>query len=163
MKDKKKVNRNNKINREKPILSKRDTLCGKIIEYGILGLIVFSPLPAASVHEWSILVIQLTVLVMTAAYILMREKPKNNEFLSRSLKWPRYLFFGFFIVILFQIFPLPKFLVKLLSPHSYSFQQLYSTDFSKIKFINLSLIPSHTLKEGLELIAYFLLGFSRIF
>lgn len=43
---------------------KRDVVCRKIIEYGILGLIVFSPLPAASVYEWSILVIQLTVLFM---------------------------------------------------------------------------------------------------
>ena len=155
----KKVIKNKETNRERWILSKRDKLCRKIIEYGILGVIVFSPLPAASVYEWPILVIQSAVLVMIGAYILMREKPQNNEFLSHSLRWPRYLFFGFFVFIFIQIFPWPKFLVKFFSPNTYSFQKLFSADFSKIKFMSLSLIPSHTLKEGLELIAYFLLGF----
>jgi O-antigen ligase len=141
------------------ILARRNSVCGKIIEYGILGLIIFSPLPAASVAEWSILVIQLTVLVMMAAYFLMREKPQNNELLSLSLAWPKYLFFGLFVFIFIQIIPLPTFLVRIFSPNTYSFQKLFSTDFSKIKFMSLSLIPSHTLREGLELFSYFLLGF----
>ena len=75
--------------RESQTLSGRERMYQKIIDYGILGVIVFSPLPAASVYEWSILVIQLMVLVMMAAYVLMREKPQNNELLSLSLKWPR--------------------------------------------------------------------------
>ncbi len=141
------------------VLTRKNSVCGKIIEYGKLGLIIFSPLPAASVAEWSILVIQLTVLVMMAAYFLMREKPKNNELLSLSLKWPKYLFLGLFVFILIQIIPLPKFLVKVFSPNTYSFQELFSTDFSKIKFMSLSSIPAHTLREGLELLSYFLLGF----
>ena len=146
MKDKIKTKKNGKSNRESWIVSKRDNLCKKIIEYGILGLIVFSPLPAASVHEWSILVFQLTVLVMIAAYILMREKPQNNELLSYSLKWPKYLFFAFFAFLLFQILPLPKFLVKLLSPSTYVFHELFSTNFPNIKFMSISLIPSHTIR-----------------
>jgi len=141
------------------VLSKKDRICQKIIEYGILGVIIFSPLPAASVSDWSILVIQLAVLIMMAAYFLMREKLQNNEFLSLSLRWPRYLFLGLFIFIALQIIPLPKFLVKFLSPNAYSFQELFALDFSKLKFISLSLIPSHTLRTGLELLSYFLLGF----
>jgi len=148
-----------KVMKDRLSLTRRPSICGKIIEYGILGLIIFSPLPAASVEEWSILVIQLTVLVMMAAYFLMKEKPKNNELLSLSLKWPKYLFLGLFVFIFIQIIPLPKFLVKIFSPNTYSFQNLFSTDFLKIKFMSLSLIPSHTLREGLELLAYFLLGF----
>ncbi len=105
------------------------------------------------------MVIQLTVLVMMAAYIMMREKPQNNELLSLSLKWPKYLFLGLFVFIFIQIIPLPKFLVKVFSPNTYSFQELFSTDFSKIKFMSLSSIPAHTLREGLELLSYFLLGF----
>jgi hypothetical protein len=89
-----------------------DSIYGKIIEYGILGLIIFGPLPAASVEEWSILVIQLTVLVMMTAYFLMKEKPQNNAFLSLSLKWPKYLLLGFFIFIFIQIIPVPKFIVS---------------------------------------------------
>lgn len=140
-------------------LYKRDRVCKKIIEYGILGLIIFSPLPAASVYEWSILVIQLTVLVMMAAYLIMREKPENNELLSRAVKWPGYVFVGLFVFIFIQIIPSPNFLVKIFSPSIYTFRDLYSFDFSAIKFMSFSLMPSHTLREGLELLSYFLLGF----
>ena len=69
----------------------------KFIEYGIIGLIIFSPLPAASVYEWSILVIQLWVLVLLGAYILMRDKPAINPDLARTLWWPKHLFVGFFV------------------------------------------------------------------
>ena len=159
MKDKTERFSNDEPNRGSKIPSKQDNLCKKIIEYGILGLLVFSPLPAASVHEWSILLLQLTVLVMMAAYILIREKPQNNKLLFHSLKWPRYLFFGFFAFLLIQVLPLPKFLVGLLSPGTYSFHKLFSTNLSSIRFMSISLIPSHTLREGLELLSYFLLGF----
>ena len=55
---------------------RRDYFLRKFIDYGILGLIVFSPLPAGSVNEWSVLVIELTVLILTAAYFLMKRKPE---------------------------------------------------------------------------------------
>ncbi len=145
--------------KESHVLSKRDRIYQKIIEYGILSVIVFSPLPAASVYEWSILVIQLVVLVMMAAYVLMREKPQNNELVSLTLKWPRYLFLGLCVLIVFQIIPLPRFIIALLSPNTHSFQALFSPDFSSARFMSLSLIPSHTFREGLELFTYFLLGF----
>ncbi len=123
------INDKSGANEVRRVLTRRNSICGKIIEYGILGLIIFSPLPAASVEEWSILVIQLTVLVMMAAYFLMREKPQNNKLLSFSLKWPKYLFLGLFVFIFIQIIPLPKFLVKVFSPNTYSFQEIFSTDF----------------------------------
>jgi len=138
---------------------KRDVVCRKIIEYGILGLIVFSPLPAASVYEWSILVIQLTVLFMLAAYFVMKEKPQTNKLLSFSMKWPGILFVSLFIFIFIQVIPLPEFLVKIISPNVYSFQKNFFPDFLNTKFMSLSLIHSHTLKQGLELLSYFLLGF----
>lgn len=144
---------------ESPVLSRRDRIYEKIIEYGILGVIVFSPLPAASVYEWSILVIQLGVLGMMAAYVLMRVKPQENELISLSLKWPRYLFSGLFVFVLFQVLPFPRFIIKLLSPSTYSFQALFSADSSGSPFMRLSLIPSYTFREGLELLTYFLLGF----
>lgn len=152
----------NKIKRkfkETPGVQNRDKVYRKIIEYGILGVIVFSPLPAASVYGWSILVIELAVLVMMVAYILMRERPKNNELLSLSLKWPRYLFVILFVFIFVQIIPLPIFFVKFFSPNIYSFQNLFSLNFSGIKFMSLSLIPADTIREGLEFLSYFLLGF----
>ena len=152
------MRRDKKIKNEE-IPGNRNAFCRRIIEYGILGLIVFSPLPAASVNEWSILVIQITVLFMMMAYFLMRKKPQPNEFLSPALRWPKFLFVGLFILIFIQIIPFPNFLVKIFSPGAYSFQKLYSPGFSEIKFMSFSLIPNHTLGEGLELLSYFLLGF----
>lgn len=138
---------------------KKNNLCGRIIEYGILALIIFSPLPAASVNEWSILVIQLIVLIMMPAYILMKEKPNNNKILSHSLKWPRYLFFGLFLFLFIQMIPLPKFLMRLFSPQTYSYHRLFSVDFPSQRFMSISIIPGHTLREGLEILSYILLGF----
>ncbi len=149
----------NRIKDKTKELSRRDVICRKVIEYGILGLVVLSPLPAASVSEWSILVIQLTVLVMLAAYFIMRKKALTNKLLSASMKWPRILFISLFVLIFIQIIPLPKFLIKIFSPNAYSFQKIFSPDFFNIKFMSLSLIPSHTLQQGLELLSYFLLGF----
>jgi len=140
-------------------LSKRDMVFRKIIEYGLLALIVFALLPAASVYEWSILVIELTVLVMLVVYLIMKEKPQTNLLLSRAMKWPRIFFWGLFFFIFIQIIPFPKFLVKFLSPSAYSFRALFVPNFSKIKFISFSLIPTHTLRQGLEFLTYFLIGF----
>ncbi len=139
--------------------SRREFLCKRIIEYGILGLIVFSPLPAAATREWSILVIQLTVIVMFVSYLIMDKKASHNELLTRTLKWPSYLFLGFFLYTVLQIIPLPKFFIKLISPNTYAFREMYSTGFSTQKFMSFSLIPSHTLREGLELLSYFLIVF----
>lgn len=140
-------------------LSKKDRMCRKIIEYGILGLIIFSPLPAASVHEWSILIIQLSVLTMMGAYLLMKDKPSPNEYLIKSLRWPKYLFIGFFMFLVIQIIPLPKFILKIISPNGYLFLSQYLTDFQNMKFLSISLIPSHSFRQALELLAYFLLGY----
>jgi len=142
-----------------PYRSPRDGICANIIDYGLLGLLIFAPLPAASVYEWSVLVIQLVVLIMMAAYFLMKEKPQTNGFLYQAFKWPKRLFFWFFIFIFIQLLPLPKFLVRLFSPSAYNYQKLYAVDFSKIKFISFSIIPSYTVQKSLELLAYFLLGF----
>lgn len=140
-------------------LGKKDRICRKLIEYGLLGVIIFSPLPAASVGEWAILVIQMASLAMIGAYILMGKKPHNNPYLSRSLKWPRFLFGGLFLFIIVQIIPWPKFLVKILSPSAYAFQENFSPAFSQSKFMSFSLVPAHSLREGLELLSYVFIGF----
>jgi len=153
------VNKKRITNGETRKLMSSQKICSKIIEYGTLGLIIFAPLPAASVSEWSILVIELTVLVLMAAYLIIPKKSQPNELLLHSLKWPKIFFTGLFAFLFIQILPLPKFLVKILSPNTYSFQENFMPDFSRIKFISLSIIPTHTLQKALELLAYLLLGF----
>ncbi len=131
----------------------------EIIEYGLLALLLWSPLPAASVGEWSIFVIELTVAAMAAAYVLLDEKPSLNRHLPPVLRRLRFFVAGFFVFVVFQALPLPAAFVRLASPGSYEFQRLYSPGFVPPKFMSLSIAPSATLREGLFLAACFLLGF----
>ena len=131
----------------------------KSIEYGLLALLVWSPLPAASVEEWSIFVIELAVALMAAAYILADPKPAVNPHLTSLLGPMRPLAAGFFGLVALQILPLPVALVRLISPGTYQFHELYSPAFAGTKFVSLSIAPAATLREGLFLAACFLLGF----
>lgn len=130
-----------------------------ILEYGLLALLIWSPLPAASVEEWSIFAVELVIAAMAAAYVLLDRKPPLNPHLPpvlKRLRWPAAAFFGFLAL---QAVPLPAGLVKIVSPGTYDFQRLYSPAFPRMKFMSLSLAPGATLREGLFLAALFLLGF----
>jgi O-antigen ligase len=138
----------------------KDRWCRKIIEYGLLGLIVFTPLPIASVDDWAILLIELVAVFLTAVYFLMGNKPHVNGRLLQRLPWPRYAFAALFVLFLpFQLIPIPKSILRLFSPHAYALQQQYSPRFAEMKSISLSLVPSQTLREGLLILAYVLIGF----
>lgn len=140
-------------------LSPKDRFLRKFLEYGIIGLLIFSPLPIASVEEWAVLVIQLTVLLLMGAFFLLSEKPKRNTIESNTLRRPALLFTVFFIYLFFQILPLPVFIVKILSPAAYAFKSEYSYGLFQGRFMSLSVAPFHTLREGLELLTYVFLGF----
>ena len=128
------------------------------IEAGILGLLVLSPLPAASVYGWSILAIQVVVLGLAAAWVLMRNRPRPNPIMEDSLRTPRLLALAFFVFTALQAAPLPTALVRILSPGGVSLRSQSSAG-PLPSFVSLSLIPSETLRAGSELLAYFLLAF----
>jgi O-antigen ligase len=132
---------------------------GKAIEYGLIALLVFSPLPAGSVSEWAVLVIELTAALMGAAYILLGPKPRLNPHMEPVLKRMRYPVTGFFGFLVLQVLPLPSAVVRVLSPGAYAFRKLYDPGFARLHFMTLSVAPGRTFRAGLELFAYFLLGF----
>lgn len=142
-----------------PINGNQESVAGRAIEFGLLGLLVFSPLPVASVHEWSILVIQLAVLAMVGFYVWMKDRPEPNEHLAKATRWPGILFLAFFVFLVVQFMPLPKFLVGFLSPSAPTYLEKYGPSFSEMKFTSLSLLPAYTFQRTLELLAYFLLGY----
>jgi len=139
--------------------SGRRPLLRRAIDNGIAALLVLSPLPAASVNAWSVLAIELAVAAMTVLYLLLDPKPRANEEALKALRPMRYAAAGFFGYLAFQILPLPAGLVRVLSPATYGFRRLYDPGFAGLKFMSLSLVPSRTFEQGLELLAYFLLGF----
>jgi len=131
----------------------------KILEYGLLALLVWSPLPAASVEEWSIFVIELAVAALAAAYVLLDEKPALNRHLPPALKKLRPFAAAIFGYLALQVVPLPVGLVRLVSPATYEFQRLYSPAFPRMRFMSLSIAPGATAREALFLASLFLLGF----
>ncbi|MBD3414633.1 MAG: hypothetical protein GF421_09405, partial [Candidatus Aminicenantes bacterium] len=139
--------------------TKRDLVCSKVIEYGILGVLVFSPLPAASVYEWSILVIEVAVLVMLGAYVVMKNKPVLSSNNASLLKPLRYLLGGFFLYVVLQMIPLPVFLVRIISPETYQFHEQFSLGLEGRSFMSLSVSPFHTFQQGMEIFTYVILGF----
>ena len=137
----------------------RRPLLRRTIDAGTIALLVLSPLPAASVPAWSVLAVELAVVLLAAAYLLLEPKPRVNEKALKALRPARYAAAGFFAYLVLQILPLPSGLVRVLSPATYSFRQLYDPGFAGLKFMSLSLVPGRTIEQGLELLAYVLLGF----
>ncbi len=131
----------------------------KILDYGILGLLIFSPLPAASTPEWSILVIQVWVLILAAVYVLMDSKPALNSPLKKMTGKLKIFFAGFFAVWMFQMLPLPVFIIKIISPSTAAFREQFSVGSESMQFMTLSLSPLQTFREGMEILAYVVLGF----
>jgi len=131
----------------------------KPLEFALLALLLWSPLPAASVEEWSIFVIELAAAVMAAAYIFLEPKPCLNAHLPPVLKRLRPAVIALFGFLAFQVVPLPAAIVKVLSPGSYGFRKLYAPEFPRMKFMTLSLVPAATIGTGLFLAALFILGF----
>ncbi|MFH2041797.1 MAG: O-antigen ligase family protein [Acidobacteriota bacterium] len=137
----------------------KDEFLLRVIEFGILGLLLFSPLPAASVFPWAITLIAVVSILLTICYVLIENKPEVNPLLVRRLKWPRYLFGGFLLYVAFQVIPLPVGLVKLLSPHAVVLREAFSFQVGEWGAVTLSLAPFHTIREGLEMLSYILIGF----
>jgi O-antigen ligase len=140
-------------------LNRKDKLCRRIIEYGILALIILSPLPIASVEEWSVYAIQMIVAFMMTAYFFLSVKPKENPIFSRLFKWPKIFFIALFAWIGFQLIPLPRWLVEVISPASLHYYDQFASGSGNLAFVPISLAPFQTFREGLELLTYFLLGF----
>jgi O-antigen ligase len=129
-----------------------------IVEYGIIALLVLSPLPAASVDDWAVLAIELAAIFLTAVYLFTAQRPKLNARLSARLVWPRRLLLGLAGVLILQVIPLPKALASLLSPRSAALRGEFAPGYSGTATATLSLAPIHTLRAALELLAYVLIG-----
>lgn len=130
-----------------------------IVEYGLLVLLLWSPLPAASVEEWAVFVIELAAAVMAAAYVLTDPKPAVNPHLPPVLKGLRPVALALFGLLALQVVPLPLGLVRVIAPGSYDFRRLYAPEFGRMKFTTLSIVPAETIGAALFLAALFILGY----
>jgi hypothetical protein len=130
----------------------------RFLEYGLLALLVLSPLPAASVHAWSVFAIELAAAALVAAYVLLDHKPTLNPHLVARMRWPKIAILGLAGFVALQVLPLPRALVGLLSPAAEAFRVRFSPGFAAARWTTLSLAPGQTLRAALELAAYIALG-----
>jgi O-antigen ligase/nitrate reductase NapE component len=131
----------------------------KAVDFLVLAVLVWSPLPAASVGAWSLLVLQLAVALAVGAALFAEDKPRLDPHMLPDLPRLKAGALAVFAYLVFQILPLPAAVVRLISPGTYDFQRLYSPHFARLKFLSLSIVPSATFREGLELLTYVLLGY----
>src|SRR4030042_5513872 len=114
-----------------------------IIEYGLIFLIIFTPLAFGSVHIWAYTIVEVVVLLLLLTFLLARSaliahrssSPAPSPLHGARSTEPRVapcplppapcslplaLFLG---LIIFQIVPLPATVVKHLSPNTYDLYQ----------------------------------------
>ncbi|MBM3294843.1 MAG: O-antigen ligase family protein [Candidatus Aminicenantes bacterium] len=139
-------------------LSPKDRRLRAFVEYGLLALLVWTPLPVASVHEWSILLIQLAAVALFGATLAMDRPSRMNGLRARRLRWLRYAVPALFAFLLFQFLPLPAFAVRLLSPRAAALREAYLPSEAP-PVVTLSLLPGRTLSSALTLAAYALIGY----
>ncbi|MBN1938009.1 MAG: O-antigen ligase family protein [Candidatus Aminicenantes bacterium] len=152
-----KGNRMDVMSRE--ILSPKDRLGRKILEYGLLILLVWAPLPLASVEAWSVLLIEIAALVLFSVYLLLDRKPVLNPRLAADTRFLKPALVGLFVFLVFQILPLPAAIVRMLSPRTAALRASYVPDSARGSVETLSLLPGETLAAILELLAYVLIGY----
>ena len=90
--------------------------CDAILKWGLVSLIVFTPLAFGTVENWSIAVMQWgvtsLVLVALARRVLAGPSPEGSRFRT-GVEWPLGLFLA---LVLLQLVPLPRPIVAFVAP-----------------------------------------------
>ena len=95
--------------------------CERLIEWGIIFLIVFTPLAFGTVHLRPITLMELTVLLLTLIWLI--KLAVQFKIVKTPLDFPLIIFL---FLIVFQILPLPFSIIKRLSPNTYVLYTTYS-------------------------------------
>ncbi len=146
-------------------------LLPKIIFIGLMVLLVWAPLPAASVYEWTILFLEVAVLLLLGLYAVgAKQMPwfgtqrgalfgAGEKVAVGKPKLPGLLFALFVAYMFVQVAPLPGGLVRLFSRRSV-LQGIPGGMLSPFSgFQSLSILPSATVKLALQILAYILVGY----
>lgn len=113
-------------------------MSNRIIESGLIFLLIFTPLALGTVHTWSITIMELTVLFLFLVWMFKwtfegREKTVTDDStISDSFSGFRLkgnvLFIPlvlFLVLIILQLIPLPPKVLKILSPETYKIYAEY--------------------------------------
>lgn len=115
----------------------KQVIFDRIIEYGILFLIVFTPLAFGSVHPWAYSTMELTICFLVMIWVFKQiistfnpESAINNHqssilnrfgLVKTPMNIPIVLFIG---LVVFQLIPLPSGILKSLSPNTHNLYRM---------------------------------------
>ncbi|MDA2918208.1 O-antigen ligase family protein [Desulfobacterota bacterium AH_259_B03_O07] len=127
-----------------------------IINIGII-IILLSPLPYGTVETWSVSFFEIVSFLVFGSWLVQQALKGRIEF-SYS---PLYIFMGlFFLVLIFQIIPLPTQILEIISPNTSNLWEIKNTELTRIFGDNinltniLSLYPYATKQKLLLYISY---------
>ena len=132
------------------------------------SILIFSPVPFGSVEPWARLILQLQAFLLFVLWLLWSMYSDTNP----NLNIKNYLpLLTFVLICLFQIIPLPEFILATLSKNSFEIWEKNQTILASIGFASessmftISLYPHATWEETLLLLSYIAFGFvvSRMF
>ncbi|RLE04103.1 MAG: hypothetical protein DRJ11_02100 [Candidatus Aminicenantes bacterium] len=126
----------------------------KVFEIGLFILIFFPALILGGVDNWVILIIELSVLTMGAIYLFSSARPALFPPVEKVSRVLSKVILALSIFCLFQVIPLPAVIIKIISPHSYTFRSLFSLATTPTRWLTISVVPYLTIKESLEILSY---------
>lgn len=158
-----------RITREQgPIGFRQQSIPQRIIKSGVIGLVVFSPLALGSVHPWAYTLIEVVVLCLYLCWIiqfLSHSRPANEPrwkltLIRTPLNIPLCLVIG---VILFQITPLPSWLIACISPSTHKLYLSILASGYEATTRTISIYPWASTRELYKLLAYVGIFFLAIY
>ena len=132
----------------------------KLIERGIIFLLIFTPLAFGSVPQWSVAVMEIVAFALFFLLLLHKTlepepatdaKPDHDA--RHPLKWLSILFICLTGVILLQVIPLPDFMLNIISPNSLATYRDFGNDAAGA-FHPISINPYLTRQGLFKLFAY---------
>ncbi len=134
----------------------------KFIYLLTFSLLIFSPIPIGSVEPWVRFILQLEAFLLFVLWLFWSTYSDTNPNLNIKNHLPLLVFI---LICLFQIIPLPEFILGTLSEKSLNIWErsqsvLSSIGYNKeISMFTISLYPHETWKETLLLLSYLAFGF----
>jgi O-antigen ligase len=150
--------RTDKPDRDKLLVAQSTLWTDKVIERGILFLLIFTPLAFGSVQDWSIAVMEIAAfLILGAWFIKYRDLPGPAAAGPLSPNRPTQVLAGCGTVIagiaVLQIVPMPREVLMVLSPRTAEIYQAF-LDTGQSSWHSISVTPRATLSGIVLFLSY---------
>jgi O-antigen ligase len=125
-------------------------------------LVIFSCLAHGSVTIIPLVIVESLIAVMTLLWLVEMAYQKKLIFVKTGFLWPLSLFF---LIVIFQLLPLPLDLIKLISPATANLYSRFMPVEMQPAFFTISIYPNATINELIKFVSYlliFLLVLNRI-